>query len=213
MKEQLLTSLITIIISIVAAAIVMVIHELTKAIAYLAYIKNYNRKYNKLNICSGILKIHRYIDPVGVILSATNYVTFSKQYPFIIKSRKASFIIGLIGYIITAIMFFSSILGYRLLFGTGGLLLGQYDKIVGLLITCLQELLKCIIFYSVMLFLANLFPLASFDISLIIASIDSNSYKKILKFDLFYKLIFLVMTLLGVFSTLGIYIANYFLLL
>lgn len=211
MKEQILMAVITVLTSIVATAIVMIVHELAKSIAYLIYVKNYNRKYNKLNICPGIFRLHRYVDPVGLILSVTGYVTISKQYPFLIKSRKASFLIGLIGYITTALMFFTSVLAYRYLFGVGGLLLGTYTKEMSVLIICLDETIKKIILFSAMLFFANLFPIASFDISLIVASIDSIAYRKILKFDLFYKLIFLILSLLSVFSMLSVYVSNYFL--
>ena len=54
----------------------------------------------------------------------------------------------------------------------------------------------------------NLFPLATFDMSLVVASGSPISYLKIRKFDLFFKLMFLIICLLGVFSMAGMYVAS-----
>lgn len=209
MKQQLIMTIITFFASIIAASLVMIIHEFVKAMAYKCYTNIYNKKYNKLNITPGLFRLYRYIDPVGLILSVTNYVAFSRQYPFIIKSKKASFLIGAIGYFTLAFTFSASVLGYRALFATDGILVGDYDNTIGYLIIILQEVLKGIIIYSIFMLIANLFPLSTFDISLIVAAVSPTAYIKIRKFDLFYKLLFMVLTLLGVFSVAGIYIANY----
>ena len=202
-------TIITFFASIIAASIVMIIHEFVKALAYKCYINMYNKKYNKLNICPGIFRLGRYIDPIGLILSVTNYVSFSRQYPFIIKSKKASFLIGAIGYLTLAFTFSASVFGYKVLFALGGILLGDYEFTIGYLVILFQEVLKGIIIYSIFMLIANLFPISTFDISLIVAAVSPMAYIKIRKFDLFYKLLFMVLTLLGVFSVAGIYIANY----
>ena len=204
MKQQLIVSAVTIIVALFAATIVMVFHEITKSVAYWCYIKIYNKKYNKLVICPGILKLHRYIDPIGMILALTNYVIFSKQYPFIIKSKKASLLIGLTGYISIVFLFIGAIISHNNFL--------NYVELHPYLEFFLHGLFEFIAYFCVMLLLANLFPITSFDITLIVAAISPFMYVKIRKFDMFYKLTFLVLSLLGIFTTAGVFITTQFLI-
>ncbi len=204
MKEQLIISSSKIIVAIVAAIIVMIVHDFTKAIAYMCYIKIYNKKYNKLIICPGIFKIHRYIDPVGLILAVTNYSVFSKPYPYVIKSKKAALIIGILGYASLGILFTLAIIGHNYILPT--LAIHKYANFI------LHGLLEFTAYYCVMMFLANLMPIISFDMSLIISAIAPINYIKLYKFDLFYKLTFIVLSLLSVFTVAGVYITTHFLI-
>ena len=110
MKQQFLVSGSTVIVAIISAIIVMIIHEFTKAIGYLCYIKIYNKKYSKNIVCPGIFRLHRYIDPIGPIFAVTNYSAFSKPYPYMIKSPKASLLIGLSGYLSMGLLFVIAII-------------------------------------------------------------------------------------------------------
>ena len=207
MKHKLLVSLAMVIIAIVAAVIVMIIHELTKAIAYAVYIKIYNKKYNKNEKCIGVWKVHKYIDPIGLILAATSNGIFSKQYPFVIRSKKASFLIGLIGYLALIVLFGAAIVSYRIFFGHDIVLDNNQIELYYLL-KGIKYILEFIAYFSATLFLVNLYPLSTFDISLVIASFSPISYIKIRKFDLFFKLLFLIICLLGIFSMGGMYMAS-----
>ena len=207
MKHKLLMSLVMVVIAIVAAVIVMVIHELTKAIAYAIYIKIYNKKYNKNEKCPGIWKIYRYVDPIGLILAATSNGIFSKQYPFVIRSKKASCLIGLSGYLSMLVAFGASVISYRVFFGQD-IMFNDNQIAVYYIVKGIKYILEFIAYFSATMLLVNLFPLATFDMSLVVASCSPIAYLKIRKFDLFFKLIFLIICLLGVFSMAGMYVAS-----
>lgn len=207
MKQALYLSFRTLLIAIVAAMIVMIVHELCKSIAYAIYIRIYNHKYNKKEKCSGIFKIHRYIDPIGVIFSATSNGVFSKQYPFVIRSRKASFLIGLTGYLSMIVLFLVTVLSYRNFFGQTIVLNGD-QVLLSYLIKGTKYTMEFVAYFSAALFLVNLYPISTFDISLIVATSSPMMYLKIRKYDIFFKLIFFILSLIGIFSTTGMYIAT-----
>lgn len=207
MKHKLVMSFAMVIIAIVAAVFVMVIHELTKAIAYAIYIKIYNKKYNKNEKCPGVWKIYNYVDPIGLILAATSNGLFSKQYPFVIRSRKASCLIGLTGYFSMIVTFGVSILSYRVFFGHN-IVFNDSQVAIYYIVKGIKYILEFIAYFSTTMFLVNLFPLATFDMSLVVASCSPIAYLKIRKFDLFFKLIFLIICLLGVFSMAGMFVAS-----
>lgn len=206
MKHEILKSLALLIVAFVAASIVMILHELMKAIAYSIYIKIYNKKYKQNEICTDVFKVHRYIDPIGIILAITHNGIFSKQHSFVIRSKKASFLIGFIGYITLALTFIISVIIYRNVF-LETIVLPTDNIYIGYLVKCIKILLEYISLYSITLLIVNLYPIATFDISLIIATISPSAYINIRKFDLFIKLGFLILALSGIFSTTGVVIA------
>lgn len=206
MKHEILKSLALLIIAFIAAAIVMILHELIKAIAYSIYIKIYNKKYNQNEECTDVFKIHRYIDPIGIILAITHNGILSKQHSFVIRSKKASFLIGLIGYITLALTFIISVIIYRSIF-LDTIILPTDNIYIGYIVKSLKILIEYISLYSITLLIVNLYPIATFNSSLIIATISPNAYLTIRKFDLFIKLGFLILALSGVFSTAGVIIA------
>ena len=81
MKELLLE----IAICAAAAAFLMVFHELSKAIVYMGIqrLRKNSRTYSH-----SIWEIQRYLDPVGIILSITSGVAFSRPFMFRIQSKK-----------------------------------------------------------------------------------------------------------------------------
>ncbi len=207
MKQAIYLSFRTLLIAIVAAFFVMIIHELCKSIAYAIYIKIYNKKYNKKEKCEGLFKVHRYIDPVGTIFAATSNGIFSKQYPFVIRSRKASFLIGLAGYVSMALLFLVTIVCYRTFFGHD-IVLSDDQMVLYYLIKGTKYIMEFVAYFSATLFLVNLYPISTFDISLIVATFSPMVYLKIRKYDIFFKLIFFILSLIGIFSTFGMYIAT-----
>lgn len=207
MKQALYLSFRTLLIAIVAAFIVMIVHELCKSIAYAIYIRIYNKKYNKKEKCVGVFKLHRYIDPIGVIFAATSNGIFSKQYPFVIRSRKASFLIGLAGYLSMIALFLVTIFIYRAFFGHD-IVLDRDQMVLYYLIKGTKYIMEFVAYFSATLFLVNLFPISTFDVSLIVATLSPMVYLKIRKYDIFFKLIFFILSLIGVFSTMGMFIAT-----
>ena len=71
-----------------------------------------------------------------------------------------------------------------------------------------KYLVEYIAFFSATLFSVNIYPMATFDIALIIAGTSPIAYIKIRKYDIFYKLIFIIMSLIGIFSTIGVVITS-----
>ena len=101
MKEWLLE----VVVCLIAAALLMIIHELFKAIVYMI-VRGHKQGGNIDK--KGIWKIFRYIDPLGLILAVTCYVPVSKPYMFRIRDRKTNIIIGLSVFFVLIIIFFSS---------------------------------------------------------------------------------------------------------
>ena len=91
MKELLLE----IAICAAAAAFLMVFHELSKAIVYMGIqrLRKNSRTYSH-----SIWEIQRYLDPVGIILSITSGVAFSRPFMFRIQDKKTNRLLGITGF-------------------------------------------------------------------------------------------------------------------
>ena len=98
-----LTILISGICNLATILLVMIFHELIKNIVYMIYmsINGYSYKF------TDYLKIHRSIDPIGVVLAMIETGIFSKQHTYIIRSRRAAITIGVSG--IFSMLFLSAI--------------------------------------------------------------------------------------------------------
>lgn len=187
MKEIILE----IVICALAASLLMIIHELTKALVYLGIQKKEGSK-RKFH---GVWALYRYLDPVGVILSVTSSVAFSRPFMFRIQNKKTNFILGITGFLVLLLCFsgsmyaiHSQVLGVR----------GMYTLVGhGFWRKCVTLFIQYIAIISAGMFLANLFPVSTFDMGLVIAGISPEKYLNIIKMDAVIKVIFILAVLLN----------------
>lgn len=187
MKEFILE----ILICIIAAIFIMVMHELTKSIVYLCVRKVQGQAASHNN---SILAIWRYIDPLGILLSVTCFVPFSKPYLFRVRDKKTNMILGITGFLVLFLLFISSIVILKTgIFGIGKLLAtkGTAAHIISLF-------LQYVAMLSFDMFIANMFPISTFDIGLVIAGLSSKYYLRIIKADSTIKLIFILALILDI---------------
>lgn len=183
MREILLEFL----ICVIAASFLMIIHELSKAIVYMCIQK---RTGNKRVYQHSIWAIHRYIDPIGLILSITSSVTFSKPFMFRVHDKKVNRILGITGFVVLFFCFGISVFALKLhIGGVSGLKTLEGH---GLLWKVITLFIQYIAILSFGMLVANLFPISTFDMGLLIAGFSSEKYLSIIKMDAVIKIIFLV---------------------
>lgn len=170
-----------------AAAVLMIVHELSKAAVYMGIQK---AKGNKRTYTHSIWALHRYLDPVGIILSITSGVTFSKPFMFRIQDKKVNRILGIIGFMVLLLMFAGSMAALKLhVFGVSGMTTLEER---GVLIKCITLYIQYTAILSLGMLLTNLFPVSTFDMGLLIASVSSQKYLGIIRMDALIKIIFIV---------------------
>ncbi len=192
MKELLLE----VVVCLIAAALLMILHELFKAVVYMI-IRGHKQSDNIDK--KGIWKIFRYIDPLGLLLSVTCYVPVSKPYMFRIRDRKTNFIIGISGFIILIIIFFSSAGMKHYIYGDSQSIVialnGDWLQKAGILFWQYMQML-CFDY-----FIVNLFPVSTFDMGLVIAGVSPGNYLGIIKADTAIKLILMLALILDLINT------------
>ena len=179
-----------IVICLVAAVLLMVLHELFKAVIFvLLRVKENNKQIIKRR---GIWKLWRYIDPVGLVLAVTCYVPVSKPFMFRIRDKKTNLIIGISGLMFLAVIFFGSVQMLHIIYGTNAnaaaALNSSGNRRAGILFWQYMQML-CFDY-----FIVNLFPVSTFDMGHIIAGKSARIYLGIIKADTQIKLL-LILTL------------------
>ena len=176
-----------------AASFLMVIHELSKALVYMA-IRKTEKTQQKFS--HSIWEIQRYVDPVGVILSVTSSVSFSRPFMFRIQKKRTNLILGITGFLVLLLCFAGSMFAiHSHIFGVQGMhtLTGH-----GLLEKCVTLFVQYIAILSCGMFFANLFPVSTFNMGLVIAGFSAQKYLNIIKMDAVIKIIFILAVLLNV---------------
>lgn len=173
-----------------AAVFLMIFHESVKVLVYMIV----NRRKSSLRVSPW--KFWRYIDPLGLVLAVTCYVPVSKPYFFRIREKRTNLLLGIAGLSSLSAVFVGSIL----------LLQFQYGGMDGLnqmtVHSFWQKLLPIFLQYLTILsfgmLVANLFPISTFDMGLLIAGTSSKAYLNIIKADGTIKIILVLTLLLGV---------------
>lgn len=179
-------------ICLTVAVILMIVHELAKSICYLLLQKKQKEHRQYLH---SIWAVWRYLDPVGLLLSVVCYVPVSKPYLFRIRDRKTNRILGAAGFLILSLLFVSSVLILRGVYGgaaglsSGGS--GLFEKVTALFFQYMAIL-------SLDMFVANLIPVSTFDMGLLIAGISGEKYLGIIKADAVIKMVFVLALLLDI---------------
>lgn len=182
-----------IVMCVIAASLLMMIHELSKALVYMAIRR---REQRGKPLAHSIWELYRYIDPVGIILSVTSSVAFSRPFMFRIQNKKTNLILGLTGFLVLLLCFLGSMYAiHSHVLGVQGMaiLRGQ-----GLERKCITLFIQYCAILSCGMFIANLFPISTFNMGLVIAGFSSQKYLNIIKMDSVIKIIFILAVLLNV---------------
>lgn len=188
MKELLLEC----VICLCAASILMIVHELTKSIVYMIIqrIKGNKRRYTH-----SIWAVYRYLDPIGLLLAVTSSVSFSKPFMFRIQEKKTNRILGATGFLVLVSCFVSSVLALHFhVLGVSGMETLQGHGFVAKVLTLFIQYIAIISFGMIT---ANLFPVSTFDMGLLIAGFSAQKYLSIIKMDAIIKTIFIITVILG----------------
>ncbi|MFP4697471.1 MAG: hypothetical protein ACLFMO_02070 [Eubacteriales bacterium] len=182
---------------LIAAMIVMILHELPKSMAYI-YLNPLQRMQNN----NSIYKLRQYIDPIGLIFFVTARVGFSKPFAYRISDKKTNMSLGVVGLassLCFALIFYSL---YRALFehiniyrffNSSEWMLGIYNFIKYIFIN--------IVMFNISIFLVNLvMPLVSFDISYIIASKSPRRYFVLHQYEKMLQLLFIILVVFNFFN-------------
>lgn len=170
-----------------AAALLMIVHELSKAIVYTCIQRH--RKNSRVYSHS-IWEVHRYLDPVGIILSITSSVAFSRPFMFRIQDKKVNRILGITGFLVIILCFGGSMAALKChVFGVSGLQTLEGQGTAAKIITLFIQYIAIVSFG---MFCTNLFPVSTFDMGLLIAGYSSQKYLAIIKMDAVIKVIFMV---------------------
>lgn len=196
--------LIRLVAALLAGSIVMILHELPKAMIY-KRINSSNGEKSKHNV----YRIHHYIDPIGLILCVTSQAGFSKPYMYRIKDKKTNFILGIVGFLSLAIVFLIS-MGF-LKFAIGMEANFSYLESTGLLELFFQCTLVYIALISISMFLVNLFPISTFDMGLCVAGKSPTKYFAIIRNDYFIKMLLVLVIMFRFITSVGTLIMSTFL--
>ena len=200
MKEALLS----VSAALVAAIVIMILHELPKSIIYcvrsLAEWKeqpNYELRIKRT--VRDICKLWKYVDPIGLLLCVTTYSGFSKPYMYRMKDRKTNKIAGFTGFFILLLIAVLNTLIIRTYFLPIDV---NEFTIVNDSISNLVSFyfFNSMAFISINMLLINLIPISTFDMGLLIAGYSPSKYFSIIKNDHYIKMILLFSVIVGVIS-------------
>lgn len=177
-------------VCLLAASLLMVFHESVKVLVY---------RLCKKGSFSGKIspwKFWRYIDPVGLILAVVCSVPVSKPYFFRIREQKTNLMLGITGLLSLLAVFTGSVLVLQYYYGG----MAGLDRIV--IDHWYEQIIPMFVQYMALLsfgmLAANLFPVSTFDMGLLVAGISAPSYLKIIKADGAVKMILMLALLLDV---------------
>lgn len=172
-------------VCIIAAALIMVIHELIKSIVYLLVrkVQGQAASHNR-----SIFAVWKYIDPLGLLLSATCFVPVSKPHLFRIRDKKTNMVLGITGFLVLVLIFSLSIAVLK----TGCFGMGVLFNAGGVTARVVSVFWQYMAILSFDMFIANMFPVSTFDIGLVIAGLSAKHYLQIIKADSAIKLIFIL---------------------
>lgn len=185
--------------AVVAAIIVMILHELPKTLLY--YKMDQDSSKSSLKYA---LKLQHYIDPIGLIFCVATHGGFSKPYMYRIKDKKLNKALGITGYVSLAVIYILSVLALRFIFGvtcTNGVF--QYPSTLGIVAVILMYLSFNLAFISFGMFLVNLFPIATFDMGNLIAGVSPMKFFEYLRKDYFMKVILVFVLIFGFTTGIG----------
>ncbi len=173
--------------TIIAACIVMILHEIPKTILYKRKVKKNQPKVN----------IFRFIDPIGLIFAVTGYCGFSKPYAYHVRDKKTNLWIGYTGMLTLVLLFIASTLACKYVMspfviectGTGTM------EYISMFLFWIVQYMGVI---SIGMFFTNLFPIVPFNMGNLVAGYSTAKFLSILKNDYEIKMMYFLIMILGI---------------
>jgi hypothetical protein len=197
--------IIGLIASAIAACIIMIFHELSKAIVY-----NIRNKEQSTKTKMNIYKINHYIDPIGLIFSITTATGFSKPYMYRIKEKKTNFLLGITGFISLIVIFIVSLILFKMNYGAEGVLLYETISLKFYIKYFFYNLNFMLVILSFTMIIVNMFPISTFDMGLLIAGKSPSKYFSIIKNDQYIKMILVLTIVFDIIRSISLSIINLF---
>lgn len=191
-------------VSVLVILLLMVLHEFPKTLCYFFMSDRDDRK----RCISKMFYLHKYVDPIGVILGVVAYAGFSKPYMYRIQNQKKNFLLGSIGIFILLGVFSISVYVLKYEFFLQNLILTGKS---------LQEVLIQLfwIYMAILsggMLLVNLFPVSVFDMGLLIAGCSARHYLGVIKNDMIIKVVLLFSMVIGLIREIVFSVISFFLL-
>lgn len=181
--------------TIIAACLVMILHEIPKTIIYKIRIK---KKQPKVNIV-------QFIDPVGIIFAVIGYCGFSKPYAYHVRDKKTNLWIGYVGMMTLVLLFLATTLGCKYILspfviaytGTGTM------EYVAVFLFWVVQYMGVV---SIGMFFTNLFPIVPFNMGNLIAGYSTPKLLSILKSDYEIKMLYFLVMIFGIIKNFSVQI-------
>jgi len=186
MKEQ----LIRLITSIIAAMIIMIVHEMPKTLLY-----HWKEEKNK-KLFPSIIKMHHFIDPIGLLLCVTSFAGFSKPYMYRIKNQKMNYLLGITGFLSLSTLCAVSIFVLKSVFHVRPDL--NYPANISTLSLIGLYLVYHLAIISIGMIFVNLFPIATFDMGHIIAGKSPARFFFFIRNDYVLKITLIILIMLDI---------------
>ncbi len=161
--------------TLLAACVVMILHELVKSLVFVARSGKGNLKKHK------IFYLHEYIDPIGLLFCLFGFAGFSKPYMYRMQNKQTNFYVGVVGFITLLCMAFGGLLMCR---STQNIYVYVFFQYISVL--------------SIGMFFVNLFPVSVFDMGLILAGKAPDKFISSIKNDYTIKMILILAIILGI---------------
>ncbi|BCN31394.1 hypothetical protein [Anaeromicropila herbilytica] len=197
--------LIGLIASIIAACIIMMLHELIKAMVY-----NVQNKEQSPQSKRNIYKIHHYIDPIGLILCVTTSTGFSKPYMYRIKDKRTNFRLGIAGFVTLLAIFGISLFIYKSNYPQGAFAYDINNRVDFFVKYFWYALNSMFVLLSMTMIIVNLFPVSTFDMGLLIAGKSPSKYFSIIKNDQYIKAILILTIIFDIIRAVSFSVINLF---
>ena len=176
--------------AVAAAIVVMIVHELPKAILFLVTTRGEDQRRIRKHACM----LYHYIDPIGLLLSVVSFAGFSKPLMLRVHSQKKNLAMGITGLLTLAVLFVTAVSYLKVSCHM------QQMQVSAVGITKIAEQLF-FIYLAVLsgsMFLVNLFPISIFDMGLLIAGVSARNYFNMIKSDTLVKGILIFAIAIGI---------------
>ncbi len=183
--------------SLCAGILVMILHELPKALLYRRLKHRYGKEEDK-KFENRINPVH-FVDPIGLIFCAIYGIGFSKPYYYRMKEKKWNQWLGMAGLLSLITQFFIAIAVLRF-----GFQMDSSLTIYGsssILYEFLMYFLSSYAIISIGMLITNLFPLISSDMALLVAANQPIKFVTLLRSDYIIKMVWMFLLLIGIMTS------------
>lgn len=191
--------LIQLLASLLAALLLMLLHELPKTIVYSL------QSENRVPL-SKVFYFPQYIDPIGLIFCIFSLAGFSKPYRYEIKLKKNAAYIGVTGLLSLLLYTIVAYITYRYFYT--GLSMNQALSDMNMARRFDYYFISYFLLISLGMLIVNLFPISSFDMGLIIAGKSVRSFLQMIRMDALMKFVLFIVLFTQIIPMVGIKVIN-----